>query len=108
MISSVTVELKNLRKNGKNAHYVVAKKNGSKYYETLREAVYDSIITRDGDIIEKGSNRLLAFWSDWHNSMRFGFGACDLDKNTMKRDLWWADWDQTKPSFYRFREKKRI
>jgi hypothetical protein len=96
MVSSVTVELNRVRRNSKNAAYAVATEKETVYYETIREAVYHAVTKKDCDIILLGSNKLIAFWCSYSKSMRFGFGATEWDKSAMCRDLWWADWNQTK------------
>jgi len=101
----VNIELNPLRKNSKRAAYAVVKANKEgttesvKYYETAREAVYDAMKSKCGDVIYKGysrtANKLVAFWCEHTSTMRFGFGADDYLKRCMRSDLWWADWDET-------------
>ena len=96
-----TVELKPLRKNAKNAYYIVVEMNDegcstkTTSYETLREAVYHAKTVKNGDIFNKGCKGLLLFYSAWTKSIRFGFGAKEWEKATILRDLFWAEIDQS-------------
>ena len=96
----IQVELKPLRKNATNAHYVVIELNDSgactklTYYDTLREATFHAMQAKNGDILCKGSKALLLFYCKYSGAMRFGFGAKEWERSVILRDLWWANISQ--------------
>ena len=92
------VELRPLRKNAKNASYRVLEVNldgvvkKETTYETIREAVYHTIIRKAGDIVTVANRpKLVAFWSDWDKNMRFGHDAKECEKTVWASDLHWAN-----------------
>jgi len=94
------IKLNPLRKNSRKAGFVVYNltKEGFAvdhvFYETLREAVAHMVKNRSGHVTARGSrNGLKAFWCEWSNAARFGYGADDYEKSVMERDMWWAEWN---------------
>jgi len=82
------VKLKPLRKNSKIATYRVGEMNSNgcmdkiTTYETFQEALKHCLNIKNGDILTMGyKSRLVAYWSEYHDSMRFGFGASEYEKS---------------------------
>lgn len=94
----ITRELKPLRKNSRQASYIVAEEVDGvyvkhTYYATEDEAIFHAMTAKNGDIIIKGSSKLLAFYCKHSNAMRFGFGATEWDRRVLEKACWWANWN---------------